>query len=80
MLRFYIIGLSILITAIIANGVILKLGITSWYDFINLLTKNGSKAFSMLTLIDYIWLFLAYPLVLASGYWFGDKIYQLLFN
>ena len=77
MIRLYIIGLAILIIAILANGLILKLGMTSWYDFISLLTKNGSKAFSELSLIDYLWLFIGYPLILGFGYWLGEKIYAL---
>jgi hypothetical protein len=78
MLRLYIIGLAILVIAILANATVLKLGITSWYDFITSLTKNGSKAFSQLGIIDYLWLFVGYPLVLGCGYWVGDKIYIFL--
>ena len=77
MMRLYIIGLTILIVAILANGLILQLGMTSWYDFIALLSKSGSKAFSKLSIIDYLWLFIGYPLVLGLGYWIGEKIYDL---
>lgn len=76
MLRIYIIGISILITAIIANGIIMKLGIKSWYGLIELLQAHGSSAFEKLNVLDYIWLFIAYPLTLGFGYWTGDKIYQ----
>lgn len=79
MLRLYIIGLAILVIAIIANAIIVKLEIKSWYDFIELLTQNNSSAFKILSLIDYIWLFIGYPIVLGIGYWIGDKIYQLIF-
>lgn len=77
MLRLYIIGVSILIVAIGVNGLILKLGITSWYEFINLVTKEGASGLSKLNLLDYLWLFLGYPLVLGLAYWLGDKIYNL---
>ena len=79
MIRLYIIGLAILVIAIIANAIIVKLEIKSWYDFIELLTQNNSSAFKMLSLIDYIWLFIGYPIALGIGYWIGDKIYQLIF-
>lgn len=77
MLRLYIIGISILIVAIGVNGLILKLGITSWYEFINLVTKEGTSGLSKLNLLDYLWLFLGYPLVLGLAYWLGDKVYNL---
>lgn len=80
MIRLYIIGLAILIVAILANGIILKLGLKSWYDFIALLTDDGASALNKLGLIDYLWLFFGYPLVLGFGYWIGDKLAQLFFN
>lgn len=79
MIRFYIIGLAILIIAILANAVILKLGIKSWYDFIELLNQNGISSLKALSIIDYFWLFLGYPLCLGFGYWLGDKMYYLIF-
>lgn len=80
MLRIYIIGIFILIIAILANGVIVKLGLKSWYDFIKLLSDQGSTAFSELRLIDYLWLIVGYPLVLGFGYWIGDKLHYLLIS
>jgi hypothetical protein len=79
MLRIYIIGVSVLIIAIIANGIVMKLGIKSWYDFIELIQNHGSSAFGKLSVLDYVWLFVAYPLTLGFGYWIGDKIYQIIF-
>lgn len=76
MLRIYIIGIFILIIAIIANGIVIKLGIKSWYDFIALIQNHGNSAFEKLSVLDYAWLFMAYPLTLGFGYWIGDKIYQ----
>ncbi|MDN3492555.1 DUF7672 family protein [Winogradskyella bathintestinalis] len=80
LIRLYVIGLTILIIAILANGIIGKLGLKSWYGFIELLSKNGSTAFRQLTVIDYLWLFIGYPLVLGFGYWLGDKLFHLLFG
>ncbi|WP_426431033.1 DUF7672 family protein [Winogradskyella sp. HB-48] len=79
MLRLYIIGIAILVIAILANGIIIKLNLKSWYDFIELISKNGFSAFKALTMIDLLWLFLGYPMILGFGYWLGDKLYKLLF-
>ncbi|WP_178987761.1 DUF7672 family protein [Winogradskyella schleiferi] len=80
MIRLYIIGLAILIIAILANGIIGKLGLKSWYGFIELLSKDGSSAFSKLNILDYLWLFIAYPLTLGFGYWLGEKVSNLMLN
>ena len=79
MIRIYTIGLAILIIAIIANGIVVKLGLKSWYDFINLLTDQGLSALKEISIIDYFWLLIGYPLVLGLGYYLGDKLYTLLF-
>ena len=39
MVRLYIIGVSILLVAIICNIIVSKLGIVSWYDFLENITK-----------------------------------------
>ena len=80
MLRLYIIGLCILIIAILANGIIIKLGLKSWYDFIEWISNEGRTAFSKLSYLDYVWLFIGYPLVLGIGYVLGDKIYHLILH
>ena len=80
MLRLYFVGIGILIVAIIANAIVIKIGLKSWYDVFKLLQDFGSNAFSKISVIDYIWLFVAYPLILACGYWIGDKFYHLLFR
>ncbi|WP_411767765.1 hypothetical protein [Winogradskyella sp. A3E31] len=79
MVRLYLIGLCILITAVLANGLIIKLGLKSWYDFIEMLSSQGWSAFKIISAFDYLWLFIGYPLVLSLGYVVGDKLYQLLF-
>jgi hypothetical protein len=78
MIRLYIIGIAILIIAILANGIVLKIGIKSWYDFIGLLNKEASTVFSQLSILDYLWLFIGYPLILGCGYWIGDSIHKLI--
>lgn len=78
MIRLYIIGVSILIIAIIANALVVKIGIKSWYDFIELLNEFGKNAFGKLGVIDYLWLFIGYPFVLSFGYWVGSKLYGFI--
>lgn len=77
MLRIYIVGISILVIAIFANALIVKLGFKSWYDFIELLNQKGWEAFKHIDLINHLWLFIGYPLVLGLGYVLGLKIYNL---
>ncbi|MBO6606089.1 hypothetical protein [Psychroserpens sp.] len=76
MIRLYIIGICILIIAIVANGIVLKLGLKTWYDFIGLLNDFGLSAFSKIGIFDYLWLFILYPFVLALGYVIGNKLYS----
>jgi hypothetical protein len=79
-LKLYIIGICILIIAIIANVVVINIGLKSWYDFIDLLRNHGSEAFIKLQILDYFWLFLGYPLVLGCGYLIGSKCYSWFFS
>ena len=80
MLRLYCIGLLILLIAILANAITGKLGLVSWYDFIKLLTDSGANAFKQIGILDYLWLFVGYPLILSCGYLLGDRLYLALFG
>jgi len=80
MFKLYIIGICILIIAIIANAIIVQIGIMSWYDFINLLQNSGAATFQKLNILDYIWLFIIYPLVLSFGYVLGSKCNEWFFS
>tara|TARA_B100000900_G_scaffold114063_1_gene95594 strand:- start:4336 stop:4572 length:237 start_codon:yes stop_codon:yes gene_type:complete len=77
MLRIYIIGFCILMIAIIANVVIGKVGLSTWYDFGPQFFKRGFVVVKEVGLLSALWLFLFYPLVLAFGYILGDFIYKL---
>ncbi|HAB28096.1 MAG: hypothetical protein CMP05_12375 [Xanthomarina sp.] len=79
MVKLYIIGISILLVAIIANAVAIKIGLKSWYVFIQLLSDIGLSAFRELNLWDYFWMFLGYPLTLGLGYLLGAKLYAIFF-
>jgi hypothetical protein len=80
MIKLYFIGLGILVIAIVANAVIVKIGIKSWYDFINLLAEHQMAAFGKIGILDYLWLFVGYPLILALGYLVGLKFHNIIFN
>tara|TARA_Y100001954_G_C15688019_1_gene541252 strand:- start:614 stop:850 length:237 start_codon:yes stop_codon:yes gene_type:complete len=77
MLRIYIIGVCILMIAIIANVIIGKVGLSTWYDFGPQFFKRGFVVLKEVGLLSALWLFLFYPLVLAFGYILGDFIYKL---
>jgi len=79
MLRLYFIGFSILIIAIFANAIIVKIGLKSWYNFIELLSELGFEAFKKINFFDYLWLFIGYPLLLSLGYVFGNKLHSIIF-
>lgn len=80
MLKIYIIGLAILITAILANFIGSKIGLLSWYDLLNLISSKGGEGFKTVRFIDYLWLLLLYPFALGLGYLFGNKLFQTIFS
>ena len=77
MLRIYIIGISILLIAIIANVLVGKMGLSNWYDFGPDFFKNPVNSIKEVGLFSFLWLFILYPIVLAMGYIIGDKLYSL---
>lgn len=80
MIRLYIIGLAILIIAILANALAIKVDLKTWYDFLNLLNEQGLSAFNKLNILDYLWLVIVYPSVLGLGYWIGDAVHKTILN
>lgn len=80
MAKLYCIGVGILIIAIIANTLIGKLGILSWYDLLNKLNESGLSQLKTLHILDCLWLFIVYPIVLGFGYIVGDKLYLLMLS
>ena len=70
MIRIYLIGIGILCIAILANGLAGWLGIKSWYDLLNGFIQEGLEYIQSMGILDVVWLFIAYPMVLgAGGYW-----------
>jgi hypothetical protein len=80
MLKLYLTGLAVLLTAILANVLAAQLHVLSWYDFITLLTKEGSAGWRQLRWQDALWLFVLYPLLLGAGALGGLYLYQWLFR
>lgn len=78
MIRIYVIGLVILVVAILLNGIIAKLGIMGWYEFLASLQTDGKKVFSRMGVLDFMWLFFLYPFLLGGAYYIGDKLYGVL--
>ena len=76
MIRLYIIGLCILFIAIIANVLIEKAGISTWYNFGSQFVSKGFKAIQEVGWLSCFWLFICYPLILSLGYLIGDKIFK----
>ena len=74
MVRIYIIGITILLVVILANGVAKYFGVLTWYDFIKSFSEESSKNFSIL---NHLWLFIIYPFLLGLGYLLGDSVSNL---
>jgi hypothetical protein len=75
MLKIYLIGIIILVTAILLNGVINKLGVLGWYDFFNLLVDKETAPARKVRIIDMLWLFIAYPLLLGLAGLSGNYLH-----
>lgn len=75
MIRFYFMGLFILIFAIGANGIAQSLGIKTWYGFIQLLLSKNESIME-LAFLDILWLFFIYPLILGTSAAIGAWIYN----
>ena len=74
MIKYFFIGVIILISAIIANIIAAKLGLKTWYDFL-----NGINTGVSLSIFDYIWLFALYPFTLGLSVKFGLILWDKLF-
>ncbi len=71
-------GAFVLVTAIIVNIIVPKLGILTWYDFGPDLIKNGWSHFFEVGLLNILWLFFLYPFVLGLSYHLSLKLYEII--
>lgn len=78
LLKIFITGLVILISAIALNALIPRLGIMGWYEFLSrLAVPDGTPGPG---LIDLIWLFIGYPFLLGCSALLAEKIHTFLFR
>ena len=77
MLRIYIIGISILLIAIIANVLVDKIGLSTWYDFGPNFFSDPFDSIKNVGFFSCLWLFVFYPILLAGGYLIGDRLHSL---
>jgi len=82
MIKLYIIGASILLTAILANIFASLININTWYNFSNTILENKSflKALKQQNALNLIWLFLIYPLILGFGYIIAQTLINFFSN
>lgn len=78
MLKIFFIGLTILVSAIVLNGLVSKLGIAGWYQALQMLSEKGNKTFTSLRWIDYAWLFFFYPFLLGGSSKLGEYVWNLV--
>ena len=78
-IRFLIIGYCILFIAILANLIADYLNLCTWYKlFQEIISSNFTDAISSQNIFSIIWLFILYPIILASAYVLGEKISHFL--
>lgn len=68
-LYFFILGIIILVGAILLNTLASFLGLLSWFEFL----KNPQKV----TLVNYLWLLVIYPMCLGFIAYFSIKMLHL---
>ena len=73
-IRFYMMGLSVLVVAILANYLAVVWGLKTWYAFL-----DGWGNGQPLKLKDLLWLFVLYPLFLGVGARLGSLLWGLFF-
>ena len=78
MIKLYIDGLCILLVAIFANLLASKLQVQSWYSFLTEWSEKGESVWGRLLIKDWLWLFLAYPVLLGLAVPLGRFIAKML--
>ncbi|MFM2138719.1 MAG: hypothetical protein RJA57_1026 [Bacteroidota bacterium] len=78
MIRIYVAGLVILVSAIALNLLAQQLSVMGWYEFLTRLQKEGKQLFRSMKAVDPLWLFLIYPLLLGASGWGGFRLGEWL--
>ena len=79
MLKVYLTGIIILVSAIVLNVLSGLLGIAGWYDFLSGLSREGKVFLRQLGVLDYAWLFVLYPALLGLSTVLADRLFKLLY-
>lgn len=78
MIRYYFNGLFILLFAILVNYIAGLLQLKTWYTFLEELASSN-YLWKSTKIMDVIWLFILYPLLLGVSSFLGNLLYQKLF-
>ena len=70
LLEIFMLGVGVLVAALIANFLAMRLNINTWYGFVSDIGDyNLMTAITRQTPLDMIFLFLIYPLILGVPGW-----------
>jgi len=78
MIKLYIDGVCILLVAILANLLASKLQVQSWYSFLTEWNEKGGSVWGRLSMLDWLWLFLIYPILLGLAVLLGRFIAKMM--
>lgn len=73
MLKIYLIGLVILVSAIILNVIATSLNISTWFSFADKLKDKGIKAIGQEKVLSLLFLFIIYPLLLGIAAYYANR-------
>jgi len=66
--KFLLAGWTVLVGAIVLNGVAIWLGLPSWYDVL-----SGSRL-AIISRLGFVWLLIGYPLGLGGLVWVANRV------
>jgi hypothetical protein len=76
-IKIFLAGWAVLIAAILLNLIAGRLGIESWYPFVEQAGKDGFlKAFSKASFISKLFLFVIYPALLGLTAYLSFKLFR----
>jgi hypothetical protein len=68
LLRIYLAGMAVLLAAIGLNLLANLLGLSTWYDFLGMVSEQGlMAALRRLSALDYLFLIVAVPIFTRAG-------------
>ena len=70
-LKCFVAGWVVLVVAMLANALAAAFNLLSWYDMVKRMQQHGATAISDAGVVNLLWLFLFYPLLLGIAAWLG---------